>query len=245
MRATGNVHDPRSGRKSGAFSLLVAVSLALCWSSAALSEPADQQTTVLHLSQTVDRSVLRDRLRIELRVEETGADPLTLQSAINRRMATALDRAHQVQGVQPETGSYSVGDERPQSGTSRWRASQSLILTSKVADAALKLAGALQSDGLLISSLAYEVSPETVRGAEEDLTAEALAALDRRAASIASSMHLEVLRYRDLHVGNAETGGRPGPRFAATAMTAPVAEPGEAMVRVTIEAELMLAPSRQ
>jgi hypothetical protein len=109
----------------------------------------------------------------------------------------------------------------------------------------LKLAGVLQSDGLSTSSLAYEVSPETVRGAEEDLTAEALAALDHRVASIAGHMHLAVLRYRDLHVGNADTGGRPAPRFAAAAMAAPVAEPGEAVVRVTIEAEVLLASPRQ
>jgi len=32
------------------------------------------------------------------------------------------------------------------------------------------------------------------------------------------------------------------PRFAAMAAAAPVAEPGEAVVRVTIEAELLLAP---
>ena len=88
-----------------------------------LAQPADQQMTVLHLSQTAERNVLRDLLRIDLRVEETGADPLTIQSAINRRMAAALDRAHQVQGVLVETGSYSVGEERPQSGPSRWRGS--------------------------------------------------------------------------------------------------------------------------
>ena len=116
--------------------------------------------TVLHLSRTAERSVLRDLLRIDLRVEETGADPLTIQSSINRRMAEALDRAHQVQGVQVETGSYGVGEERPQTGPSRWLGTQSLILRSKAADAALKLAGALQSDGLLMSSMAYEASPE-------------------------------------------------------------------------------------
>ena len=108
----------------------------------------------------------------------------------------------------------------------------------------LKLAGALQSEGLSTASLAYEVSPETVRGAEEDLTAEALAALDHRAASIAGHMHLGVLRYRELRVGNAETGGRPTPRFAAMAMAPPVAEPGEAVIQVTIEADLVLAPTR-
>src|ERR1700731_1568744 len=122
----------------------------------ALAQATDQQTTGLHLSQTAERSVLRDLLRIELRVEETGADPLIMQSAINRRMAAALDRAHQVQGVRVETGAYGVGEERPQSGPSRWRGTQSLILTSKAADAALKLAGMLQSDGLLMSSIAYE-----------------------------------------------------------------------------------------
>jgi predicted secreted protein len=159
-------------------------------------------------------------------------------------MAAALDRARQVQGVRVETGSYNVGEERPQNGPTRWRGSQSVILTGKDADSMLKLAGALQSDGLSTSSLTYEVAPETVRGAEEDLTAEALAALDHRAASIADRMHLAVVRFRDVRVGNAETGGRPVPRFSAMATAAPVAEPGEAMVRVTIEAELLLAPPR-
>ena len=224
--------------------VLLAASFILCAAGAALAQPAEQQMTVLHLSRTAERSVLRDLLRIDLRVEETGADPLTSQSSINRRISAALDRAHQVQGVQVETGSYGVGEERPQTGPSRWRGTQSLILRSKAADAALKLAGALQSDGLLMSSMAYEASPEIVRGAEEDLTAEALAALDRRAASIADRMHLNLLGYRDLHVGNAETGGRAVPRFAATAMAAPVAEPGKAMIRVTIEAELLLGASQ-
>jgi predicted secreted protein len=225
--------------------LLAAIGLVLGAAGEARAQAADQQTTVLHLSQTAERMVLRDQLRIDLRVEETGADPLAIQTAINRRMAAALDRAHQVQGVRVETGSYGVGEERPQSGPSRWRGSQSLVLRGKAADAALKLAGALQSDGLLMSSMAYEASPETVRGAEEDLTAEALAALDRRAASIAGNMHLAVLRYRDLRVGNAETEGRPMPRFAAAAMAAaPVAEPGEATIRVTAEAELLLGAPR-
>ena len=223
---------------------LLAIALFLCAAGAALAQPAEQEMTQLHLTQTAERNATRDLLRIDLRAEETGADPLTIQSSINRRMATALDRAHQVQGLQVETGSYGVGEERPQTGPSRWRGSQSLILRTKAADAALKLAGALQSDGLLMSSMAYEASPEIVRGAEEDLTTEALAALDRRAASIADRMHLSVLRYRDLHVGNAETGGRPVPRFAAMAMAAPVAEPGNATIRVTIEAELLLGAQR-
>ena len=224
--------------------VLFAIAVALFASAHALAQDAEQRMTVLHLSQTAERSVIRDLLRIELRVEETGADARSVQAAINRRMAAAFDRARQVQGVRVETGSYNVGEERPQNGPTRWRGSQSVILTGKDADSMLKLAGALQSDGLSTSSLTYDISPETVRGAEQDLTDEALAALDHRAASIADRMHLTVVRFRDVRVGNAETGGRPVPRFAAMAMTAPVAEPGEATVRVTIEAELLLAPPR-
>ena len=190
-----------------------------------------------------ERAVTRDLLRVELRVEETGAEPRSVQAAINRRMAAALDRARQAAGVRVETGSYRVGEERPQNAPARWRGSQSVTLKGKDADAVLKLAGALQSDGLIMSSLGYDVSPETVRSAQDELTAEALAALDRRAASVAAAMHLSVLRYRDLRVGNAETEGRPMPRFAAMAAAAPpppVAEPGEAVIHVTVEGDLLL-----
>jgi hypothetical protein len=57
-------------------------------------------------------------------------------------------------------------------------------------------------------------------------------------------MHLAVLRYRELRVGNAETAGPPGPRLTAMAAAAPAAEAGEAVIRVTIEAELVLGPRR-
>jgi predicted secreted protein len=225
---------------------LFLVGCGLGYPAPALAQDADQRATVLHLNQTAERTVTRDLLRVELRVEETGADPRTVQAAINRRMAAALDRARQAQGVRVETGSYYVGEERPPNRPALWRGGQSVILRSKDSDAALKLTGALQSDGLSTAALGYEVSPESVRSAQEELTTEALDALDRRAASIAGAMHLAVLRYRDVRVGNAETEGRPVPRMAAAAMAAPapVAEPGEAVVRVRVEAELLLAGSR-
>jgi predicted secreted protein len=231
---------PTRVQRAGVTGILLLLALVWLLPIPSVAQTPEQQPAVLHLSQTAERKVVRDFLRIELRVEETGADPVGLQSAINRRMVSALDRARQVQGVAVETGTYTVNQEEPKNGPPRWRASQALILTGKAADAVLKLGGTLQSVGLLMSSLGYEVSPETVRGAEEDLTAEALAGLDQRAASIADRMHLSVLRYRDLRVGNAETGVGPIPRFAAMAMAAPVAEPGEAKIRLTASAELLL-----
>ena len=216
--------------------------------NAAAEAPAGgRQPAVLHLTQTAERKVVPDLLRIELRAEETGADGLAVQAAINRRIGAALDLARRVLGVQTATGSYGVGEERPEHGPSRWRGSQPLSLTGKAPDAMLKLAGALQADGLLMSSIGYEVSPEMLRGAEEDLTAEALAGLAARAASIAGRLHFVVLGYRDLRVGNAEAGGgmRPMLRMAAAApMPAPVAAPGETTIRLSVEADLLLGPPR-
>jgi predicted secreted protein len=222
--------------------VLLVCALLLLSPSVAQAQATGPQPTVLHLSQTAERKVVRDLLRVEMRVEDTGADPLALQASVNRRMQAALARGREVQGVEVETGSYAVNEERPQNGAVRWRATQSLILSGKAADVLLKLAGSLQSDGLLMSSMSWDVSPETVRGAEEDLTAEALAGLAQRAASIADRVHLSVLRYRDLRVGNAETGGGPMPRFAAMAMAAPVSQPGEAAIRVTVSADVLLGP---
>src|SRR5438045_3999011 len=120
-------------------SVVMTIAVALFASAHALAQDADQRMTVLHVSQTAERSVIRDLLRIELRVEETGADARSVQTAINRRMAAALDRVRQVQGVRVETGSYNVGEERPQNGPTRWRGSQSVVLTGKDADSNLKL----------------------------------------------------------------------------------------------------------
>lgn len=240
--ALGHYRDVRVLRFTAA--TLLSIGLLLGNPHRVLAQDIEQRATMLHLSQTAERSVTRDLLRIELRVDETGADPRIVQTAINRRMAAALDHAHQTPGVRVETGFYNVGEERPATGSARWHGSQSMILSGKDADALLKLAGTLQFDGLSISSLHYEVSPATRDAAQEALTAEALDALDHRAASIAAHIHLAVLRYRDLRVGNAEAEGRPVPRLATMAAAAPMAEPGEATVRVTIEAELLLGGSR-
>jgi len=223
---------------------LLPMTIAVVSSAAAFGQTA-AAPTVLHLTQTAESKVVRNQLRLELRVEEKGPDALAVQTAINRRMAAALDRARQVIGVAVETGSYQVGEEEPAHGPSYWRGAQSLILTGTAADAALKLAGALQEQGLVMSAMAYEVSPETVRGAEEDLTAAALAGLAERAATIADRLHLAVLGYRDLRVGNAEAGPPPMPRFAAAMATAaPVAAPGQAVIRLSVEADVLLGPPR-
>jgi predicted secreted protein len=210
--------------------------------------PPGPAVTVLHLRETAEKSLVPDRMRLQMRAEESGTDPRAVQAAINHRMAAALKKARQAAGIEIETGDYALFQETLPHAAPQWRGSQSLILVGKDETRMLKLAGELQSDGLVMSSLGYEVSPEVLRGTQDDLTAEALAALDRRASAIADRLHLAVLRYRDLTIGNAETGSPPILRGAAMAMAmampTPVAAPGRARIRLTITAAVILGPPR-
>jgi uncharacterized protein len=224
---------------------LLAPVLLLVSATPAFADPATSSggPTVLHLTQTAEKKLTRDVLHVELRAEKTGGDAQTVQSAINQTMAKALGQAKQAQGIEVETGSYSVNHIETQS---EWSGFQSLYLSGGDSAAVLKLAGALQAQGLVMSTMGYEASRKVLSGAQDDLTSEALADLDRRAAAIAQQMHLSVLGYRNLDVGNAQTQGAPMPRFAAMAagpvagMPLPVAAPGEATVSVTVNADVLL-----
>jgi predicted secreted protein len=209
------------------------------------AEPASPVATptVLHLTQSAERRIARDVLHVELKAEKSAADPQTVQAAINQSMAKALAEARRVPGIEIETGAYSVYRAVPQKGPPEWTGSQSLLLLGTDAGALLKLAGNLQSDGLVMANLAYEASAKAVRGAEDDLTAEALSALERRAAAVAQQLRLSVLGFRDLTIGNSQSGGSPVPRLSAmgAAMPPPVAASGEATIRLTVSADVLLA----
>jgi predicted secreted protein len=207
---------------------------------------APPEQTILHLTQSAERRLPRDRLKVELRAEETAADPQKVEAAINTRMRKALAEAHRAAGIEVETGSYSVYRATPANAAPRWTGRQALMLTGPDAGELLKLAGRLQADGLLMSNLVYQVSPKAVRSAEDALTAEALATLRRRAVAIAQQLHLAVVGYREVTVGNAGTDGGPRPLFAMqarAAMPAPVGAAGEATVEVTVSADVLLGPT--
>lgn len=219
--------------------------------------PRDANATALHLVERGERMVKRDRLTAEIRVEAENADPARLQAEINRRMAAALEHAKAVAAVTVTTGGYHVYQSPPRppaadrgsanQASPRWQGTQSLLLQSRDAAALLALAGTLQQQGLVLSSLAYELTPEAARAVEDELTKEALARLRQRAERVADDLGLTVERIRDLQVGNAD-GAQPVPRSfysaARAATPAPVAEPGDATVSVSVSAEVLLAPRR-
>ena len=208
--------------------------------------PSDDDHTVLHLSESAQRTVRQDRLTVEMRADVTGPDAARVQAAINKRMEVALETAGAIPAVRSETRGYWVQQERPKDAPARWHGVQILALISTDSATLLKLTGELQQKGLVISSLSYDVAPETARALEDELTAQALQRLHQRIGLIASQMKLDLRNIRNLQVGNVSSGG-PSPRprlMSAMAAEAPppAAAPGETTLQVNVNADVVLLP---
>lgn len=201
----------------------------------------------LSLRQTAERDVPQDRLTVSLRVEATAASAAAVQAEVNRRMEAAVARAKTVAGVRVVTAGYSTWEERPANQPRRWRGSAGLELAGKDFAGVLALAGALQEQGLAMSGLRFDLTPEAMRGVEDELTAEAIARVRARADKAAEALGQRVAGLAELRAGEAGGGAPPRP-VAMRAMAAgaeaapPVAEAGLATVRVEIEATFRLGP---
>jgi len=224
----------------------IALLLGVSTAHAQPAPPSDDDATVLHVSESAQRTVRQDRLTIELRAEATGPDAARVQAAINKRMEAALEAAGGIPAVRPETRGYWVQQERPKDAAARWHGVQVLALISSDSPTLLKLTGELQQKGLVISSLNYDVAPETARALEDELTAQALQRLRQRIGLIANELKLELRNIRNLQVGNVSTGGQPPRPRLMTAMAAEAppaaATPGETTLQVNVNADVVLLP---
>ncbi|MGH6980721.1 MAG: SIMPL domain-containing protein, partial [Stellaceae bacterium] len=144
-------------------------------SAPAFADPISAPT-ILHLDQTAERIVPRDRLTVDLRAEATGADPRAVQAEVNRRMTAALARIKAVNTVEAASGNYSTypftpaGPDGKPKPPAQWRTTQEVTLVSRDFPAALALAGQLQADGLLIGDMRFDIAPETLRAQQQVLT---------------------------------------------------------------------------
>lgn len=242
------------GRIATAASRRSGLSLALLGFLAAVPGPVVAQpapaagkdeATVLHLSEHAERTLKRDRLRVELRVDATDADARRLQDEINQRMAAAVARAKPVPDITVQTTGYNLYQERADKEPPRWHGSEGLLLAGRDFGALLALAGALQEQGLVLSSLTPELSRDAAQAVEGELTDEALRRLRLRATRIAATLNSTIERYSDLRVGGVAAPPVPRTMALAAGMAAPVAEPGEAPISVTVDADVVLAPVRR
>lgn len=210
-------------------------------------DPLQPGETVARLSDSAQRTVVQDRLRAILRVEVGDADPRQTQGEVNRRMATAVAKAKDAAGVTAETGRYYVHEERQPNRPRRWVGTQTLTLIAVEATPVLALVGQLQADGLLVSSLGYELSPELRRRVERDLIPDAVKRVREKVDTLAQAMDLKTVRYIEIKlrdgVGPQVMRAMPMMAQASAERVAPppTAEPGEVTVFVHIEADVALS----
>lgn len=203
--------------------------------------------TEVHLVQQAQKVMRRDRVRVELRAEAKGSSAGAVQNEVNGRMTTALRMAKGYSAVIVQTGSYSVYRRSEARSSDTWYASQTVSLTSGDFEAALGLAGELQSSGLVMAGMRFSVAPDSLKAAQRELTTEALTALRQRASEVAGDLGMQVDRYRQVDVGNAqESSDGPSRPFAAAqsaagAASPPVAEAGEVTVILSVQADIVLA----
>ncbi len=212
--------------------------------AAAQSSNAAGNTTMLHLSETAERNVPRDRLRVQLAAEFVDTDAAKVQTEINRRMNAAVARIKSVPDIAVETEGYGVYDERGDKAPPRWRGSQSISLLAKDFPSLLALVGALQRDGLIVKAMTPELSREAREAVTDELTDSALRRLRQRAEHIAAGLGARVDGFRDVRIGNVAVPPSPLRATAAVAgmQRPPIAEPGEAPVSVSVSADIALAP---
>lgn len=220
--------------------------------SAQQGAPRADGLTTVSLSESAQREVQRDRLRVQLRIEQTGADATRVQNEINRRMAAALEKAKPLAGdkLRLESGGYYVYQERPQDQSTRWRGAQMLTLVGTDTASLLPLAGQLQQDGFLMSGMNWELSSEARRGVEDALTTEALERLRARSRFVAEAMGSDFVRFDKVNVGTsierppiALRGPAPMGAAAGGPAAAPLAsEPGLELVQIGVQAEILVKP---
>jgi predicted secreted protein len=237
----------RSLIKNPLFTLLVA-GLELCIANSSIAQtraPDSNGATLLTFTEHAERSVPRDTLHAELRIQASGSNAAKLQGDINQRTTDAIRFLKETAGVQVETTGYGVykgeSEQKP-----IWRGSQSLRVTSKDFTTALDAVAGLQQRGAILSDLSTDLSSEAILAVQSELTREALGRIQNRANEIANVLGTKIERYEGLHVGNATIEGGLRPMAAAATSSdrpPPTVEATDTVVSVSIDATVLLAPA--
>lgn len=216
-----------------------------------LDIPAGQ--SLVNLSATERVEVDQDLLTASLQYEAKNKDSAALQDEINKKMATAVEAVKKITSVKVSTGGYYVYQYDPDPNTERnemeWRGAQSLNIKGKKADDLLKLVGDLQRMGLSMQGLQYSVSPELMEETQNSLLEAALTKLKTKAERTAKAMGKASAELLNVNV---DMGSPHYPQpmmaraemamdsMAGAKMAAPVAEPGETDITLTVNATALL-----
>ena len=216
----------------------LAASLTLAGAALA-AEPAPRYN-VVELQAEAQRELPNDTVTASLYVELNDANAAALAAAVNKAANEALRVAREYGSVRVRSGNNQTYPVYAKGNVLQgWRARAELRLESKDFEAASRLIGKLQS-GMQLGNIAFSVSPQARRQAENELIAEAIAAFKARAEIVRGALAGRSYKIQRLNVSTGYSA--PPPRFAvarvmsagAPEVAAPNFDGGVSVVTVTV-----------
>jgi predicted secreted protein len=231
---------------AAAFALPIALSFAPAAQADTLVMQ-NQPSGVLSLSAQASTDVPQDVVNITLFYEQEAKDPASLTDALNQRADAALKQAKGVAGVTAHTGSFSIYPSTDRDGRiSAWRGRTEVVLESRDFAAASKLAGQMSAN-MQVGNVAFSLSPEAQRAAEEKLSGQAIASFRQQATAVAQAFGYTGYTIRDVNVGRNGISPRPvmmamaAAPMGANAKAAPVPiEGGTTTVTVNVSGSVQM-----
>jgi predicted secreted protein len=196
------------------------------------------------LSAAAESEVPNDLLTAVLFAQREGSEASRLAQEVNRAIDWGVEEAKKVPQVKVRTLEYRTHPVYNKQTLSGWRVRQSIRLESADASLLSELVGRLQKR-LSVDSIAYKLSPERRRQAENELIERALAAFTGRAKLIAKQLGRPEYRLVKVDVNTGSTVSRPIYRTSAMAMRVdaappPAIEPGTQTVQVQVNGTIEL-----
>lgn len=173
-----------------------------------------------------------DLMVATLFTQSEGQNAGGLADTVNRTIAQAVKRARSTPGIEVSTQGYQTQPIYQKSRIVGWRVRQEIRLRSHGAKTLGTLIGDLQAEGLRVSSLGYQLSPEKRRKYLEQVTMTALKRFSQRAERIARTLGRKGYRLVRLTVND---GGATPPVTYRRAMMADAAM-AESVSPVTLAA---------
>jgi predicted secreted protein len=146
---------------------------------------AARADTVLNLTVTADVTVMPDELVAQLTAQADAPSAGDAQAQVNAMIAKALEAAKPLQAVTASTTTYSVWHQTDPKDV--WHASQGMALRSHDGAGLLTLIGQLQTEGLAVGDLSWQLSPALAEKSDEQAMAKAIGKLTERARGAASA----------------------------------------------------------
>jgi predicted secreted protein len=204
---------------------------------------------IVHLSASASSSVKPDWMVITLAVQKEGTEAATVQKQINAQVTAALALAQasaQVGLLDVSTGQLSVSPRYGRDGKiNGWMGLGELLLQGRDIDRMTALAGRLQ--GMTVSQVQWEVSPELKRQTESRIQGQAVAQFQARASALASSLGFSTYGLREVRVTTQENGGDIQPRMVSAQMDGVTSSPmpiaaqaGQSRVVVNVSGSIQL-----